>query len=93
VSGLSPFAGECDVETMGNVTIGKYDYNDEAFDSVSADCMDFITRLLKKDSKERLTARDAKKHVWVKKKPQYHPTSSKTGSPVSINSVYMVRVE
>lgn len=86
---MSPFAGDCDVETMGNVTVGKYDYNDEAFDTVSADCMDFITKLLKKNATERMTARDAKKHCWVKKKPQYHPTNSKAStSPLS--SVYLV---
>lgn len=91
VSGLSPFAGECDVETMGNVTVGKYDFNDEAFDTVSADCMDFITKLLKKNPTERLTAHDALKHRWVKKKPQYHPTNSKpAGSPLSFKAVYQV---
>lgn len=91
VSGLSPFAGECDVETMGNVTVGKYDFNDEAFDTVSADCMDFIAKLLKKNPKERLTAYDALKHRWVKKKPQYYPTSSKpAGSPLSFKAVYQV---
>lgn len=91
VSGLSPFAGECDVETMGNVTVGKYDFNDEAFDTVSADCMDFIAKLLKKNPKERLTAYDALKHRWVKKKPHYYPTSSKpAGSPLSFKAVYQV---
>lgn len=49
VSGLSPFAGETDVETMANVTIGKYDFLDEAFDTVSPDAIDFITKLLEKD--------------------------------------------
>jgi myosin-light-chain kinase len=36
---------------MANVTVGKYDFLDEAFDNVSADCMDFITKLLMKDPK------------------------------------------
>lgn len=51
VSGLSPFAGETDVETMGNVTIGKYDFLDEAFDTVSPEAIDFITKLLEKDQR------------------------------------------
>lgn len=93
MSGLSPFAGECDAETMGNVTVGKYDFNDEAFDTVSADCMDFITKLLKKNPTERLTAHDALKHRWVKKKPQYYPTNSKpAGSPLSFKAVYLDKV-
>jgi myosin-light-chain kinase len=51
VSGLSPFAGETDIETMANVTIGKYDFQDDAFVPVSTDAMDFIERLLRKDPK------------------------------------------
>lgn len=51
ISGLSPFAGETDIETMSNVTIGKYDFLDEAFDSVSPDAIDFITKLLMKEPK------------------------------------------
>ena len=35
VSGLSPFMGDTDLETMANVTIAEYDYEDEAFDNVS----------------------------------------------------------
>lgn len=85
VSGLSPFAGECDVETMGNVTVGKYDFNDEAFDNVSPECIDFITKLLVKEHGERLTAREALRHKWVKRKPQYHPTKAKPStSPLPI---------
>ena len=51
MSGLSPFAGETDIETMANVTVGKYDFIDEAFDNVSADAIDFISKLLVKDPK------------------------------------------
>lgn len=49
LSGLSPFMGSNDVETMANVTIGKYDFDDEAFSKVSKDALDFISKLLVKD--------------------------------------------
>ena len=49
VSGLSPFMGDTDLETMANVTIGEYDYEDEAFDNVSKEAKDFIDSLLIKD--------------------------------------------
>ncbi|XP_061518339.1 caM kinase-like vesicle-associated protein isoform X4 [Anopheles gambiae] len=75
VSGLSPFAGEDDIQTMGNITIGRYDFLDEAFDNVSEEAIDFINRCLVKEQKERLTAEDALKHKWIKRKPQYHPTN------------------
>lgn len=43
--------GGTDVETMANVTIGKYDFDDEAFAAVSKDALDFIAKLLVKDSR------------------------------------------
>lgn len=93
MSGLSPFAGECDVETMGNVTVGKYDFNDEAFDNVSQECIDFIQKLLAKEHGERLTAHQALRHKWVKRKPQYHPTNPKpSSSPQPFQAVYMDKV-
>ncbi|XP_058828976.1 death-associated protein kinase related isoform X2 [Topomyia yanbarensis] len=75
VSGLSPFAGEDDIQTMGNITIGRYDFLDESFDSVSEEAIDFINRCLVKDQKERISAEEALKHKWIKRKPQYYPTN------------------
>ena len=51
LSGLSPFMGDTDLETMANVTIAEYDYEDEAFDNISEAARDFIDRLLVKDQK------------------------------------------
>ena len=48
LSGLSPFMGDTDLETMANVTIAEYDYEDEAFDNVSDIAKDFIDSLLVK---------------------------------------------
>lgn len=41
--------GETDIETMANVTVAKYDFDDEAFNEISQDAKDFITKLLVKD--------------------------------------------
>lgn len=49
ISGLSPFMGENDIETMSNVTIAKYDFEDECFAGISPECLDFIAKLLVKD--------------------------------------------
>lgn len=49
LSGLSPFMGETDIETMANVTVAKYDFDDEAFNEISEDAKDFIRKLLVKD--------------------------------------------
>lgn len=41
--------GEDDVETMTNVTLGKYDFDDDVFNTVSDNAKDFIQKLLTKD--------------------------------------------
>lgn len=48
LSGLSPFMGDSDLETMANVTKAEYDFDDEAFDIISEEAKDFISRLLLK---------------------------------------------
>lgn len=73
ISGLSPFMGETDIATMANVTIAKYDFDDEAFANVSEDALDFINKLLIKDSKSRMTASKCLEHRWLKQKPSVPP--------------------
>lgn len=51
LSGLSPFMGDNDNETLSNVTSASWDFEDEAFDEISDNAKDFITNLLKKDMK------------------------------------------
>eukprot|EP00093_Oithona_nana_P011563 11563.XXX_17929_13097_1 [CDS] Oithona nana genome sequencing. len=65
LSGLSPFMGDTDLETMANVTIAEYDYEDEAFDNVSDIAKDFIDSLLVKTKEKRLSAEACLKHSWL----------------------------
>ena len=51
LSGLSPFMGDNDNETLSNVTSASWDFEDDAFDEISDTAKDFITSLLKKDMK------------------------------------------
>ena len=46
LSGLSPFMGDSDAETLNNVTAAEWDFEDEAFDDVSNDAKEFIEKLL-----------------------------------------------
>lgn len=43
--------GHTDIETMANVTIAKYDFDDDAFRDISDEAKDFIRKLLLKDQK------------------------------------------
>lgn len=51
LSGLSPFMGDTDIDTMTNVTLGKYNFDDDAFNLVSECAKDFIQQLLQKDGR------------------------------------------
>ena len=46
LSGLSPFAGENDIDTLKNVRSCDWDFDEEAFSNVSEEGKDFIRRLL-----------------------------------------------
>lgn len=77
LSGLSPFMGHTDVETMANVTIAKYDFEDEAFEEISEGAKDFIKKLLIKDMSQRLTADECLRHAWLLKKESPPPPPKK----------------
>lgn len=49
LSGLSPFAGDNDIETLKNVKACDWDFDEEAFKNVSNEAKDFIRRLLIKN--------------------------------------------
>ncbi|KAG7503325.1 myosin light chain kinase, smooth muscle isoform X1 [Solea senegalensis] len=66
LSGLSPFMGDNDNETLSNVTSASWDFEDDAFDEISENGKDFITKLLKKDMKCRLSCAQCLEHPWLK---------------------------
>lgn len=49
LSGLSPFAGENDIETLKNVKACDWDFDEDTFAIVSDEGKDFIRRLLIKN--------------------------------------------
>lgn len=65
LSGLSPFMGDTDVVTLGNVTVGRYDFKDKIFDSVSEEAKNFIRKLLTRDMTQRLSAEQALQDPWL----------------------------
>ncbi|XP_055343188.1 myosin light chain kinase, smooth muscle-like [Paramacrobiotus metropolitanus] len=67
LSGLSPFMGDNDAETLSNVTQAEWDFEDESFDHISADAKDFITKLLVKDPAKRMTAKQCLEHKWLRR--------------------------
>ncbi|XP_076821519.1 myosin light chain kinase, smooth muscle-like isoform X3 [Clavelina lepadiformis] len=66
LSGLSPFSGDVDSETLSNITAAQWDFEDEAFDQISDDAKDFISHLLVHSLKSRFTVEGALGHKWLK---------------------------
>ncbi|XP_073515742.1 myosin light chain kinase 3 isoform X2 [Phyllobates terribilis] len=65
LSGLSPFLGESDAETMNYIVNCNWDFDSETFDQVSEEAKDFISRLLVKEKSCRLSAGQCLKHEWL----------------------------
>lgn len=65
MSGLSPFVGADDFETMTNVSLGKYSFDYAPFEDISSQAKDFVENLLMKEPAKRLTAKNALNHEWL----------------------------
>ncbi|XP_071612922.1 myosin light chain kinase 3 isoform X1 [Heliangelus exortis] len=69
LSGLSPFLGENDAETMNYVVNCNWDFDAEAFEQLSEEAKDFISRLLVKEKSYRMSATQCLKHEWLSDLP------------------------
>jgi len=56
LSGISPFRGETDRDTLRRVQAGQINFDPEAFSNISSDAKDFVAKLLVFKSEGRLTA-------------------------------------
>uniref|UniRef100_A0A3B3Z9C0 Myosin, light chain kinase 5 n=1 Tax=Periophthalmus magnuspinnatus TaxID=409849 RepID=A0A3B3Z9C0_9GOBI len=65
LSGESPFQGNNDAETFAFVTAAKFEFDEESFEDISDEAKDFISLLLKKDPRDRLSCADALAHPWM----------------------------
>ncbi|XP_051273909.1 myosin light chain kinase, smooth muscle isoform X1 [Dicentrarchus labrax] len=65
LSGESPFQGNSDAETLALVTSACYEFDQESFEDISDQAKDFISSLLKKDRRCRLSCVGALAHPWM----------------------------
>ncbi|XP_043960424.1 death-associated protein kinase 2a [Gambusia affinis] len=66
LSGASPFLGETKQDTLGNISAVNYEFDEEFFGHTSDLAKKFISQLLEKDKRKRLTIQDALNHPWIK---------------------------
>ncbi|XP_014796315.1 PREDICTED: myosin light chain kinase family member 4 [Calidris pugnax] len=65
LTGLSPFLGDDDNETLNNILSCSWDFEEEEFQGVSDQAKDFISKLLIKEKCWRMSATAALKHPWL----------------------------
>ncbi|XP_049890014.1 death-associated protein kinase 2 [Epinephelus moara] len=66
LSGLSPFQGDTDEETLRNITVINYEFAARYFSMTSSMARDFIQKLLVKNPNDRMTAVECLLHPWIK---------------------------
>ncbi|XP_053134971.1 death-associated protein kinase 2-like [Hemicordylus capensis] len=66
LSGMSPFQGETDAETLSNVVSGTYEFEEKYFSQTSDLAKDFIRQLLVKEPGSRMSAARCLVHPWIK---------------------------
>lgn len=66
LSGLSPFQGDTDEETLRNIVAMNYEFEPHHFSQTTNMAKDFILKLLVKDQSERMTADECLIHPWIK---------------------------
>ncbi|XP_053197025.1 myosin light chain kinase, smooth muscle-like [Scomber japonicus] len=65
LSGESPFQGNTEAETLALVTAAQFEFDPESFEDISDQAKDFISSLLKKDRRCRLSCVEALAHPWM----------------------------
>ncbi|XP_074843864.1 uncharacterized protein LOC142009543 [Carettochelys insculpta] len=65
LSGLSPFLGDDDNETLNNILACSWDLENEEFQDVSEEAKDFLSKLLIKEKSWRMSATASLKHPWL----------------------------
>ncbi|XP_029697042.1 death-associated protein kinase 2 isoform X1 [Takifugu rubripes] len=87
LSGASPFLGESKQETLGNVSAMNYNFDEEFFSNTSELAKSFISQLLEKDRRKRMSIQEALNHPWIKSRGPVEENSApadaeKKGEPL-----------
>ncbi|KAI1902228.1 hypothetical protein AGOR_G00042550 [Albula goreensis] len=65
LSGLSPFLGDDDNQTLNNILACEWNFEEDEFIDISEEAKDFISRLLITNKSWRINADEALGHAWL----------------------------
>ena len=65
LSGVSPFRGQNDRETLQRIQMGDIDFDFELWQNISREAKHFVANLLVYKPEERMSVRQALAHPWL----------------------------
>ncbi|KAF6736288.1 Myosin light chain kinase, smooth muscle [Oryzias melastigma] len=65
LSGESPFQGDSDAETLALVTSAQWEFDEESFSDITEEAKSFISSLLVKVPRRRMSCEEALAHPWI----------------------------
>ncbi|XP_053739295.1 myosin light chain kinase 2, skeletal/cardiac muscle [Synchiropus splendidus] len=77
LSGLSPFLGDDDNQTLNNILACQWNFNEPEFMDTSEEAKDFISRLLLVNRNWRIGASEALRHPWLSDPTLHHRLHTK----------------
>ncbi|XP_061653710.1 myosin light chain kinase 2, skeletal/cardiac muscle isoform X2 [Phyllopteryx taeniolatus] len=80
LSGLCPFLGDDDNETLNNILACQWNFEEQEFVDTSEEAKDFITRLLVVNKSWRMGASEALRHAWLSDASLHHKLNTKGAS-------------
>ncbi|TSK58007.1 Myosin light chain kinase family member 4 [Bagarius yarrelli] len=87
LSGLSPFLGDDDNETLNNILECKWNFEEAEFADISDEAKDFISRLLVKSKSWRMSASQSLKHPWLSDRSLHYRLHQKVSTFTSSHRV------
>ncbi|XP_061837955.2 myosin light chain kinase, smooth muscle [Nerophis lumbriciformis] len=78
LSGESPFQGSSDADTLALVTAAQWEFDEESFEEITDEAKHFISSLLEKDPRRRMSCDEALAHPWMAAFESGDPASTKS---------------
>ncbi|XP_029914606.1 myosin light chain kinase, smooth muscle isoform X2 [Myripristis murdjan] len=78
LSGESPFQGNSDDETLALVTAAQWEFDEDSFEEITEQAKDFISSLLNKNTRRRMTCEEALAHPWMAAFDSGDPSTTKS---------------
>ncbi|XP_037133079.1 myosin light chain kinase 3 isoform X2 [Syngnathus acus] len=77
LSGLCPFLGDDDNETLNNILACQWNFEEQEFVDTTEEAKEFITRLLVVNKTWRMGASEALRHPWLSDSALHHKLNTK----------------